>query len=308
MKVKLSPLGTVAYGALMTFLRPQLAQDAKLDLSRGLRSITAKNFKTKRPTLAAWITESVKDKLNPEFAQDGALNVDGLDAVLDMVEMATDDFPEEMEKKKDAKDEKPTAGAKDEESDEDADMAGDEEETDEEKAAREKKEKGAKDKKAKDKKAKDAKKAKDKDVNEEDEETDAESASEMADDESEEEKERAMDAQIQAGIEAGIRKERQRMEAVTAAKEHVRARVGNLSMAFDSAADVYRKALSIATGKEPPKKADADTLKYAFDSLPAKDGQQRRTFAFDASPTTASTTIAKRSPDLAKNMARIGRA
>lgn len=309
-KNKLSALGTVAYGALMTFLRPQLAQDAKLDLTRGLRGITAKNFKAKRPTLAAWVAESVKDKLDPQFAQDGALNADGLEAVFDMVELALDDFPDDMEKKKDddkkGKDMKPAAGAKDEDSDEDADMenADDEAETDEEKAARMKKR--ADDKKAKDKKAKD-KKAKDADVNEEDEDHDPKTPEKMGDDEDMEERERAMDEQIQSGIEAGIKRERARMEAVTAAKEHVRPRVGNLVMAFDSAADVYRKALTIATGKEPPKKADADTLRYAFDQLPAKDGQQRRTYAMDSATNTAGGDIAKRNPTLSKNMERIGR-
>ena len=219
-KVKLSALGTVAYGALTTFLRPQLAEDAKIDLAKGLRNITAKNFKAKRPVFAAWITESVKDKLDPQFAQDGALNSDGLDAVLDMIELACDEFPDDM-KKDDKKDDKKKAEDEDM-SDEDADMADDEDETDEEKAAR--MAKRAKDKKAKDAKAKDAKKAKDKDVNEADEEHDPDTAEKMGDDEDmdDDEKDKAMDAAIASGIEAGIKKERLRLEAVQTAKEHVR--------------------------------------------------------------------------------------
>src|SRR5271165_6292841 len=190
-KIKLSGLGTVAYGALMTFLRPQLAMDQTIDLKRGLRNINARNFKAKRPVLAAWISESVKDKLDPQFAQDGALNTDGLDAVLDMIELALDDFPEEikekMEEKKDkAKDMKPKPGAKDEDMDDsDMDSAEDEddEETAEEKEARMKKradDKKAKDKKAKDKKMGKDKKAKDADVNEEPEEHDPETPEETA--------------------------------------------------------------------------------------------------------------------------------
>lgn len=311
-KVKLSGLGTVAYGALMTFLRPQLAMDQTIDLKRGLRSITAKNFKAKRPVLAAWIAESVKDKLDPQYAQDGAINSDGLDAVLDMVELALDDFPEEMkekaeEKKDKAKDKKPKAGARDEElSDEDADMGEDEDEdeTEEEREARMKKRADAK--AAKDKKAKDSKKAKDAEIEEKSDEDEDEE--EKGEDEELTEKERAMDAQIEAGIAAGIKKERQRMEAVASAKEHVRGRVGNLSMAFDSASDVYRKALQMVTGKEPPKKADADTLKYAFDSLPAKDGGRRSTIAMDSASPSAMGDITKRSPTLAANLSRIGRA
>lgn len=316
-KVKLSALGTVAYGALTTFLRPQLAADAQIDLTRGLRNITAKNFKAKRPVLAAWISESVKDKLDPQFAQDGAINSDGLDAVLDMIGLAADDFPDEMmEKKKEkADDKKPKANDADMD-DEDADTvnAEDDEETEEEKAARMKKR--ADDKKAKDKKAKDAKKAKDKraddkDVNEADEEHDPETPEEMGEDEDDDEKEAAMDAQIEQRVQAGIQKERERMEAVAAAKEHVRPRVGSLAMAFDSAAQVYRKALIIATGKEPPKKADAETLKYAFDQLPPKDGNKnRQTYAMDSSPAGggALAKIGERNKGLGANISRIGRA
>ena len=84
-----------------------------------------------------------------------------------------------------------------------------------------------------------------------------------------------MDAKIQAGIEAGIKKERDRMEAIAVAKDHVRGRVGNLSMAFDSAAQVYSKAIEVASGKKPPKEANIEMLKFAFDALPPKVRQLR---------------------------------
>jgi hypothetical protein len=305
-KAKLSALGTVAYGMLTTFLRPQLAMDAKIDLNKGLRNITAKNFTAKRPVLAAWINASVEGNLDPQYAQDGALNAKGLDAVLDMIELAKDDFPDDLKKKDDDKEK-----AKDEDMD-DEDMADDEEaETDEEKAARmEARAKAAKDKKAKDKKGKDGKLvagAKDKDVNEEDEEHDPDTAKKMADDESDEEKEHAMDAKIQAGINAGIKKERDRMEAIAVARDHVRGRVGNLSgMAFDSAAQVFSKAIEIASGKKPPKEANIEMLKFAFDALPPKDGGKKQTYAMDsADHTSAAGEIAKRNPGLAANLSRI---
>ena len=100
------------------------------------------------------------------------------------------------------------------------------------------------------------------------------------------------------------------MEAVAEAKEHVRARVGALTLAFDSAGEVYRRALKIVTGKEPPKNADAATLRYAFDALPAKEGTNRRTYAMDSAESVSSvqTAITARSPDLMKNLNRIGRA
>ena len=308
-KAKLSALGTVAYGMLTTFLRPQLAMDAKIDLTRGLRNINAKNFTAKRPVLAAWINASVEGHLDPQFAQDGALNSRGLDAVLDMIELAKDDFPDDL--KKDDK-EKPKA----EDEDMDDETAEDEEETDEEKAARMKARQAAKDKKAKDaKKGKDGKLtagkagAVDKDVNEEDEEHDPETPKETANDEDDEDKEHAMDAKIQAGIDAGIRKERDRMEAIAMAKEHVRSRVGPLAgMAFDSAAQVFSKAIEVASGKKPPKGADVAMLKFAFDALPTKDGNKKQTYAFDsAADTSGSAAIAARNPALAKNLERISR-
>jgi hypothetical protein len=302
--IKISALGSVAYGSLMTFLRPQLAMDAQFDLKKGLRNITAKNFKAKRPVLAAWISESVKDKLDPQYAQDGALNADGLDTVLDMIELACDDFPEEMKEK--AAEKKDDKKAEDEDQDDKGEIdAEDDAETDEEKAARMAAREKAKDKKAKDKKGKDSKpKAMDKDVNEEDEEHDPDKPKA----EDEDDMEAAMDEKINAGIQAGIRKERDRMEAIAVAKDHVRPRVGSLTMAFDSAAQVYSKAIEVASGKKPPKEASIDMLKFAFDNLPSKDGNKRQTYAMDSAPSTAIGDITKRNPDLAKNLSRIGRA
>lgn len=98
------------------------------------------------------------------------------------------------------------------------------------------------------------------------------------------------------------------MQAVSVAKEHVRPRVGALTMAFDSAAQVYAKAIEVASGKKPPKEANVEMLKFAFDALPSKDGNKRQTYAMDSAPSTAIGDITKRNPDLAKNLSRIGRA
>lgn len=300
----LSRRGTVAYGALLTFVSPQLAMDAKIDLRKPLHGLTAQNFKAKRGALARSIEKAVAGKL----AEDAAPNFRmGLDAVLDMVEKA--DKPAEDE---DMEDEDADMAAEDEEDDDGKEMP----ESDDRKKG-EKMDAKAKDKKAKDKKpmagvkGKDKKFGKDKDVNEEDEEHDPETSEEMADDEDDEMASQAMDAAIRKGVEEGVRAERLRMEAISEAKEHVRPRVGSLSMAFDSAGDVYRRALKMVTGKEPPKKADAATLKYAFDNLPPKDGAgQRQTYAMDSSNggTGSMDSIAARNPILAKNINRIGRA
>lgn len=282
-RVLLSRMGTVCYGALMTHLQPMLAMDAKIDLTKALTGVTAKNFKDKRGSIADNVLKLVGNNFDPQYAQDGSIK-QGLDEVLDMIQgmpkSATDEFP--IPPKKDAaKDEKPMAGAKAEDEDmedEDADeMSEDEEiegESDEDKAKRLKA--AAKDKKAKDEKA-------------------------------EEEKDKAMDSAIKKGISDGIAAERVRLEGISAAKDAVRPRVGHLTMAFDSAGDVYRKALVIAGAKEPPKSADVETLKYAFDNLPAprRDAPQTPTFAMDSGG-TAAADLAKVSPGLGALMDRIG--
>jgi uncharacterized protein len=56
----LSLKGAVAKGALAVFLRPKLAQDAKIDLNYMLKGITSANWKASKPKLAADIKAKVK--------------------------------------------------------------------------------------------------------------------------------------------------------------------------------------------------------------------------------------------------------
>lgn len=285
-KAVLTHRASVARGALMVFLQPQLGMDAKINLSPVLKDVTAANFKKKRPAITSAIHTMLGD-----LAQDGSIKA-GLDAVLDMIEG--------MPKAEDA-----DLEFKDKAEDEDVDDEGAEDENSgEELGEEEKKKKAAADKKAKDaKRAKDKKLAADKDPNENPEDNETGTGHTAAD----EENEKAMDAAIKAGIAAGIKEERKRIDAINIAKEFVRPRVGNLTMAFDSAVDVYRQALKIATGKEAPKTADADTLRFAFDALPpaARTEHRQTTIAMDAAST--GKPLAERSPTLAKNLSRIGR-
>lgn len=276
-KVLLSRMGTVAYGALMSHLQPLLAMDAKLDLAGGLRDLNARNFKTKRPVLAAWLQSAVADKLkDPKMAQDGSIKA-GLDAVLDMIEgmpKAEDEFPD----KDDDKDKK----AEDEGDDDDKSGAEDEGETAEEKAAREKAEK-----KAADKKAKDEAMEKDKDK-------------------------KAMDAAMDSKVNAAVKAERELQQAIYAAKDHVRGRVGELaSMAFDSVEGVYLHAIK-AAGKDPGplEGSKPEALKFVFDNLPSisSGAGTKRTYAYDSSGSGSGDGLAKRNPGLAKNLQRIGSA
>lgn len=82
MKTVLSRKATYTAGVLSAYLMPKLALDAKVDLTNGLKGITAKNFKAKQPILQAYVLESVKGKL----AKDNSIDVKDLGKILDLVE------------------------------------------------------------------------------------------------------------------------------------------------------------------------------------------------------------------------------
>lgn len=271
-KALLSHHASVARGALMVHLQPLLAQDAKIDLTTPLKGVTSKNFKEKKPEIISAIEKQAKGKL---LAADASIK-EGLEGLLAMIEgmpaeQGQDEEPEETDEEKAARLAAAEKDKKAEDSDmDDDDPAEDEDLTDEEKAAK--------------KAAEEAASAKD-----------AEMKSMVT--------KPAMDAAIKEAVQANQRK----MEAIAAAKEHVRPRVGSLSMAFDSAADVYRKALRLA-GKDPAPfaKANAETLRGVFDMLPpVKTSQQ---LAQDAAPRSSGSkvSIATERPTLAANLARIG--
>lgn len=91
--VKLSPKAAVARGALFSFLRPRLAQDAKIELNPILAGVTAKNFGEKRPAITAAVSAAVKGKLAKDAdIEDLAQLLDALDKDGEAVdaEMVTD--------------------------------------------------------------------------------------------------------------------------------------------------------------------------------------------------------------------------
>lgn len=77
---KLSLKGAVAKGALVAYLRPKLAQDAKIDLTPALKGVTAKGWKAGKAKLAADVQSIVKGKL----AKDADLG--DLSQILDMLD------------------------------------------------------------------------------------------------------------------------------------------------------------------------------------------------------------------------------
>lgn len=235
-KTKLSPRGLVAKGALMTYLAPRLAQDAKVDLTKMLLGVTAKNFTERSPAIVTALTAATKGKL----AQDADLEdvAEMLEAVARIQEndddemlgrVESDDVDPDADIGGDGVDLPPHAQEflKSKMSDEDyvqfcamlgaeeadVDKSG-EDETPEQKMEREKlAAMHAKDKAARD-------------------------------EEQKKEDMKAMDAKIAAAV-AG---ERANQRAIQAAIETVRPFVGALpkaAMACDSADDVYKEALTM---------------------------------------------------------------
>jgi hypothetical protein len=113
----------------------------------------------------------------------------------------------------------------------------------------------------------------------------------------------AMDAAIAKAVAAEAKKQ----QAISAAKDHVRPRVGNLAVAFDSAEGVYLAALKLAgSDTKPFAKADATTLKGVFDLLPAPKSSTMAQDSAHRVPSSSGLTIATTNPNLAKNLSRIG--
>jgi 8-oxo-dGTP pyrophosphatase MutT (NUDIX family) len=100
---KLSRMAGVAHGAMIAFLQPRLAADAKIDLTPALAGVTVRNFKTSRAIILDGVTKATQGKL----AKDAKL--DGLDKVLVALDetceaMDEDDEDDEEKKKKAAAD------------------------------------------------------------------------------------------------------------------------------------------------------------------------------------------------------------
>lgn len=286
----------VAHGALLSYLAPKLAKDSKIDLGPALKGITHKNFGTKKAALKKAVAVAMDGKL----AED--MSLEGLDELLNMVEktpVAGED--EATMDPKDGKNKEPVAGDEDDdtddkdsegaagmdESDEDDDMAGDEDMTAEEKAAAEKKK--AKDKKAKDKAAKD-KAAKDAEC------TAAEKAAAKD--------KKAMDAQIKLAADEAVKTERKNQQAIAEAREAVRPHVAiSATMAFDSAGAVYRHALE-TLDIDVSKVTDDAALPIILGNLPKHGSQSDASNTTIAMDEAGTADFTKRFP----NVQRIGHA
>lgn len=80
MKTKLTRQGAIATCVLASYLRPKLAQDAKIDLRPIFKGITAKDFKEKKSDLV----KAIEKKVNPILAKDATIGE--VAELLDMIE------------------------------------------------------------------------------------------------------------------------------------------------------------------------------------------------------------------------------
>ena len=257
-KTVLTRKAAMVQGALTAFLIPRLAKDAQIDVVPLLADIDGKNFPKKRAALAASVAHLATGKL----AKDAKL--DDLPTFL----MAFDAM--EPEEKEDEEKEKEERAAKDKKA---------EDEEKEEKEKKEKEEKEAKDKKAKDEeKEKEEKAAKDKKGK------DAEPEAMTKED-----AKKAMDEAITG--------ERQRQRDVREAERFVRAWIGDLAVAYDSAEDVYKAALE-SRGKST-KGIHPSAYRSILEMLP-KPGTENRNSSRVAMDASNADSFATMFPDAMK--------
>ncbi len=215
-------------GALMTYARPKMAADAKLDTLALLRGVTAKNVKAKAPAIAKALDAALKGKL----AKDADLDPD---EVKDIVEQVAEVMTENSEAI--AAEVSPDVDVTDEDDAQLREMLKAKGYTDEEvDAICNKSDTAASAASATDaEKAAEADKAK--------QATDAKIAAAVRDAKKGMVDATAMDAAISAAVKQATDAATKAQKDIRDAEAHVRPVVGALAMSFDSADGVYRAAL-----------------------------------------------------------------
>jgi len=282
-KVRMQSLkATIAVGALVPFLKPLMAKDAKLDLGPVFAKVKPKTFGNMKGALVTEISKLTTGKLAKDAKLGADGNIEGLQAILDMVDgdKTVEDEDDDLmpEETMDAEggglkeflkgnmtedafmkacDMMKPGGAEDE----------DKEETAEEKAEREKKEKDAKEKSAKD----------------------AEAEKEKAG--------KAMDAKINGAVTEAVKAERKLQNDIAAAREDVRPHVGALKGAFDSVDGVYQAALTVLGQEDADKITGVPALKALMQAKTAVASAPKPKPAMDAA---ATKSFAERFPGAAR--------
>jgi hypothetical protein len=230
----------LARGALSAYLKPKLAQDAKIDLKAVLLGTTAANWSTAKPEIARRLTTAAHGKL----AKDATL--------ADMHEML-DSLDKEGEGEPDTMDAEPES-EEDKRKKEAADKAARDEEAETEEEKKERMEKRARDKAAKDKAARDEETPEEKEKREREEKDAKDKAARdrtAKDNEPKPITKAAMDAAIADAVAGSERKH----AALRDAERAVEPLIGKLAMPQEGADAVYRLALDHAgvkhTGVHP---------------------------------------------------------
>lgn len=261
----LSRKAVVAKGALLAYLRPKMAKDARLDLNAILAGVDAKNFTAKKPVILADVRKAMQGKL----AQDAKL--DDMEEAVDSVEKEeeADDEMGPRGKDKGAKDGEAREFLKGKLSEDDmksydAMCAKDEPDDDDKKD------------KAKDK-AKDKMGAKD------------EPKEEMV-------SKKAMDSAINGAVARAQDEMKKTMREIEEARDICRP-YGKVAGACDSADAVFRATLN-ALGKDVSDVKDAAALKHILLAHP-KPGERQRDPARMATDAAGDFAFAKMFPQAA---------
>lgn len=264
-KTVLSRMAAVSRGALMAYLMPKLAMDAKVDLDAILKDVSAKNFSEKKPEIIAAVRTAVAGKL-------------AMDASIEDVVKLVDAL--EKEEVKEGLDADPNSGLPIVEEEELAKVLNLEEQAKDEDVDAKRREFLAGKLSDEDMKAYDAICGVAKDEEVEVTKTTEEPITQTAMDE-------AIKA-TEARVRDGLRKTRE-------AENAVRPYVGDMAIAFDSAEDVYRGAFKIlgvdVNGVDPS--AYPTILKLT----PNPKAKKQVQLGMDAKPTAGSAAdFSKRFP------------
>lgn len=241
-KTVLSRKAAFCAGALAYYLRPKLAQDAKIDIVTSLKDVNTKNFAEKKGAVIASITKELEGKLAKDASiEDMPKVMDSLQDVPIEDDLSTAPNSGALPLKQPTVDDDPMAKAneflKSKLSAEDM-KAYDalcpkpamDAESEEEKKKREEEEKAAKDNMV---------------------------------------TKPAMDAALKATREAAVEETRKVLTAISDAKEAVHPYVGKIAVACDSAVQVYQTALGMLGVKSAKDVGDLTALKAILEAQPA---------------------------------------
>lgn len=300
-KIVLTRKGAVGLGALAAFVQPKLAADAKIDFTPLFKDVTAANYAGK---LETQVIPGIKKLTAGKLAADAKL--EGLGELL----LAMDAMTPEEEKKAPAEDEEDEEKKKKAAEDK---AAKDAEEKKDKEAATDKR---ARDKKARDKKARD--KARDEFIKSKLSAEDYKAACDMDDDgaddeEDDDEKDKreardkakdatmvdksAMDAAITAAVKSTETRLLSNAKALREAERAIHPYVGELSIAFDSADEVYAHALEILGVKTEGIHSSAFPTLLNMQQKPGEIRQQQKRVAKTANDSASPTSFNKMFPE-----------